>query len=226
MTDEKIVGDDHLEQLAVVANCKMNRERRLRGSGGYEAELRFDLVDYLVHVASDRGWVAWLDLCCGAGLALVDAAFELEERGLVGSFHGLDLVDRFPDSPPNVTFVPGTVSDWYPSQQFDLITCVHGLHYVGDKLGIVERAVAALAPSSRFLANIDAASVVVDGATSRVVTAAWRGAGLEYDSRHKLLTASSAESVAFPFRYLGADPDAGANYTGQDAVDSYYARIR
>ena len=35
----KLMGDDELERSAVVANCRMNRERNLLGSNGYDREL-------------------------------------------------------------------------------------------------------------------------------------------------------------------------------------------
>ncbi|WP_232837191.1 class I SAM-dependent methyltransferase [Lentzea terrae] len=41
----------------------------------------------------------------------------------------------------------------------DLVTCVHGLHYVGDKLGLLVRAASWLVPGGRFVANFDVAGV-------------------------------------------------------------------
>lgn len=34
------------------------------------------------------------------------------------------------------------------------------------------------------------------------------------------------EGTDLPFRYLGADPHAGPNYTGRPAVAAYYRRLR
>ena len=80
----KLKSDDELERSAVVANCRMNRERRLTGSNGYAKELGFNPLDFLnERVALD--WpVAWLDLCCGTGRALVEAAQRVRRDGLQG----------------------------------------------------------------------------------------------------------------------------------------------
>lgn len=61
--------------------------------------------------------------------------------------------------------------------------------------------------------------------TSRVITSQLRGAGLVYDSRKKLLSCRGQTDIRLPFDYIGADDQAGPNYTGQPAVNSYYRRI-
>ena len=38
-----------------------------------------------------------------------------------------------------------SLATWRPERAYDLITCVHGLHYIGDKLGLVARAASWLA---------------------------------------------------------------------------------
>jgi hypothetical protein len=58
------------------------------------------------------------------------------------------------------------------------------------------------------------------------VLAALRAAGFAYSPRRRLLTLHGRRRLpaGVPgFRYLGADPAAGPNWTGQPAVDSYYA---
>ena len=70
----KLMGDDELERSAVVANCRMNRERNLLGSNGYDRELGFDPLDFLKERTATGRPVAWLDLCCGTGRALIQAA--------------------------------------------------------------------------------------------------------------------------------------------------------
>jgi hypothetical protein len=70
----KLKSDDELERSAVVANCRMNRERRLTGSNGYAKELGFNPVDFLRERFAQDRTVAWPDLCCGTGRALVEAA--------------------------------------------------------------------------------------------------------------------------------------------------------
>jgi hypothetical protein len=38
----RFLSDDQLERSGVVANCRMNRERDLTGSNGYDRELGFN----------------------------------------------------------------------------------------------------------------------------------------------------------------------------------------
>jgi hypothetical protein len=115
---------------------------------------------------------------------------------------------------------------WRPRLRFDLITCVHGLHYVGDKLAALERAVAWLAPAGRLLANFDVASVKVTGVEKVGVTRELRRAGLSYDPRRRIVSCQGPRAVRLPFVYEGANDAAGPNYTGQPAVDSHYALCR
>jgi hypothetical protein len=94
-----LLDDDALAASAVVANCAMNRERQLAGVNSYARELGFDPVELLTAGFADspRGStsVAWLDLCCGTGRAVIQAAERL--AGLAGrvEFVGVDLVDAF-----------------------------------------------------------------------------------------------------------------------------------
>ena len=48
---------------------------------------------------------------------------------------------------------------WRPDRCFDLNTCVHGLHYVGDKLALIARATSWLVGEGLFVANLDLANV-------------------------------------------------------------------
>ena len=79
----KLLDEATLENTGVVANCRMNRERRL---SSYGEELGFSIPRFL----SARRDPAWLDLCCGHGRALTEAA-----QALKGRFYGVDLVDTF-----------------------------------------------------------------------------------------------------------------------------------
>jgi YD repeat-containing protein len=99
---------------------------------------------------------------------------------------------------------------------------VHGLHYVGDKLGVLARAASWLAGDGLLIASFDARSVrIVDGTAGRV-TAELRRHGFTYDASRRRVSLRGGREVRFPFGYLGADDQAGPNYTGQPAVDSYY----
>lgn len=139
----KLLGDNDLEESGVVANCRMNRERSLTGTNGYERELRFHPLFFLKDLATTTGSVKWLDLCCGSGAALSEAAKIVEAEDLPIEIVGVDLVRLFVCSKtehPCLRLVEASLTDWQPDGQFNLITCVHGLHYIGDKLGLIGRA--------------------------------------------------------------------------------------
>jgi SAM-dependent methyltransferase len=128
----------------VVANCAMNRERQLAGVNSYTRELGFNPLTFLTSRLDAQPpplTAGWLDLCCGTGRALVQAGAQLASTGvdLAGMF------DPVPASAP-VRLVTATVLAWEPGQAFDLITCVHGLHYVGDKLAVLALAATWLTP--------------------------------------------------------------------------------
>ena len=222
--------DRSLEQSDVVANSTMNRQRGLAGVNSYTRDLGFDLLSFLRQRLEERGRVEWLDLCCGTGRALIEAAQTL--AGSPVSITGVDLVPMFDPVPAGLDrlqLIASPLADWEPDRPYDLITCVHGLHYLGDKLQAITRAVSWLAEEGRFLAHFDPASLQLRvGETERAagsdVLRALRAQGLTYDPRKHLLSADGRRSLSLPFRYLGADATAGPNYTGQPAVASVYAR--
>jgi SAM-dependent methyltransferase len=197
----------------------MNRERGLTGVNSYARELGLDPAGWL---AERPGPQAWLDLCSGEGFALLAAASRLPQAVLTG----VDLVGPVGPRPvpATVELVTASLTDWFPSRQYDLITCVHGLHYLGDKLALLVRAADWLTADGLLLAQFDPAALRrPDGSSlGRPVLAALRAAGFAYQSRRHLLTLRGRRSASLPFRYLGADPGAGPNYTGQPAVASVY----
>jgi SAM-dependent methyltransferase len=222
---DRLLDDDVLERSAVVANNAMNRQRGLTGTGGYGRELGLDIAA-LITGALARGAesFAWLDLCCGSGAALLECADLVDDPRL--RLTGVDLVDFYAGPPrPGVEFVTASVSGFAPGSSFDLVTCVHGLHYVGDKLGLLARAASWLTADGLLVANLDLAAVRSgrDRSWRGRLTRSLRAAGLDYDARGRRVTCAGRREVRLPFRYLGADDRAGPNYTGQPAVDSHYA---
>jgi len=224
-----LLADDQLECSAVVANCRMNRERVLFGSNGYDKELGLDPMAFLKRRIAEGHTAAWLDLCCGTGKALIEAARIAHEEGLGPriSIVGVDLVGMFltPESDlDGLRLLEGSLRIWQPEGRFDLITCVHGLHYIGDKLGTIARAASWLAEDGLFVANLALENVkLADEPTpGRKLTAGLRRAGLEFDGRRRRVTCRGRREPDLPFRYLGADDQAGPNYTGQPTVDSHY----
>jgi SAM-dependent methyltransferase len=207
----------------------MNRERSLTGSNGYGRELGIDVLTILLDQLAHTPAIRWLDLCCGTGRALVEATARLDEHGVADRVEilGVDLVDHFagPPRPPTLQLVTASVTNWTPAGPFDLITSVHGLHYVGDKLGALTRAASWLTDDGLFVANLDTRSILHPDGTSigPTLTAELRRQGFSYRPARRRISRRGHGIVQMPYRYLGADDQAGPNYTGQPAVHSFYA---
>jgi len=225
----ELLNDEELEKSAVVANCDMNRERCLAGSNGYAKEVTFHPLDFLkVRVATGRS-AAWLDFCCGSGKALIEAADVIQAAGWCAEIVGVDLAGAFQrrerQRPP--TLIQESLRSWRPDRTFDLITCVHGLHYMGDKLGTIARAASWLVADGLFVANLSLENLrfpPIDAA-NRQAAATLRRAGLEYDRRKRLVSCRGGKEIEFQCVYVGADDQAGPNYTGQSAVNSHYRAL-
>src|SRR5262249_48635534 len=146
----------------------------------------------------------WLDLCCGTGRALLQAAALLEQEGLAGSvtITGVDLVGMFwPDpAPPGLQLLAASAHRFAPGGGFDLVTCVHGLHYLGDKLQVIARAVSWLTDDGLFAAHLDLANLRGAGGEplGRRAAAVLRTAGFAYDRRRRLVTCRGRRAVRFP----------------------------
>jgi SAM-dependent methyltransferase len=230
-----LLDDAALEASAVVANCAMNRERQLAGVNSYARELGFSPLDVLTAVIAGRGddsagTAAWLDLCCGTGRALIQAASQLHQAGLSGRavLTGVDLAGAFDPAhrtAGNLELVCAPAAAWEPARHYDLITCVHGLHYIGDKLALLTRAASWLTPGGRLAADLDLSAIQLDGGTParRRLTARLRASGLAYNSRRHQVTCTGHREIRLRYTYLGADDHAGPGYTGQPAVHSHYA---
>lgn len=219
--------DKELEQSPVIANCRMNRERDLNGTNGYDVEIGFQPLRFLEDKVATDGKARWLDLCCGTGKALVQAATIVEQVGLPIEIVGVDLVSMFePHCVGQLTLLEASLSTWNPVGTFDLITCIHGLHYIGDKLGLIARACTWLNREGLFVANLDTGNLWLNpgNSTSRVFSKELRTAGVEYQPRRRLVKCSGHRRLSLPFTYIGADDDAGPNYTKQPVVNSFYER--
>ena len=110
------------------------------------------------------------------------------------------------------------------SRKFDLITCVHGLHYLGDKLDILKRTTSWLTNDGLIIAHLDLNNlwIIERDKVKPMPRKLLSGAGLKYNNRTKLLSFENQQELIFELEYLGADDCAGANYTGQAAVNSFY----
>lgn len=227
--DRRLLDDGDLTLSALVANCAMNRERQLAGVNSYTRELGFNPLDRVRARAVRGQHSSWLDLCCGTGRALLQAAHQLHRDGLDDriALVGVDLVDFFDPMPAvglPVELVTAPVTSWAPARRFDLITCVHGLHYVGDKLATLTRAASWLTDDGLLVADLDLTSIrLPDGRPAgRALSGALRRAGFDYDARRRRITCTGRRDGSLGYIYLGADDNAGPNYTNQPAVNSYY----
>ena len=218
---------DSLDDSPVVANNAMNRERRFKGSNSYSKDLYYRLEGFLrQRIKSRQGPVRWLDLCTGSGKALIEASKLIDSPKL--DCLGIDLVEFFDKIPADlessVRFEVGSLPSWKaPLHLYDLVTCCHGLHYVGDKLKLIEQSVSWLGNDGLFIANVDPSNVALsDGLDLGHIL---RAEGFSFSSRTKVLTKHGFHSFEFPYSYVGADDTTGPNYTGQPAVTSHYTRI-
>lgn len=222
---KKLKDHAELEQSDIVANITMNRNRALIGDNSYGKEFDLNPVTELANRRQDKGKAAWLDLCCGRGRALIDAAIALGTNNL--TLHGVDLVDHFdPRSKqyPAITLTVTSLHTWTATQHYDLITCIYGLHYIGDKLDLITRAASWLNPNGIFLANLDLNHVLnPDGTAFTKKLINWfTASGFDVDLQTGVLRKTGSAVLHSPFEYLGADDRAGPNATGQPGVASYY----
>ena len=225
-----LLTDEQLEFSATVDNNRMNRERQAFGTNSYEKDLRFNPVELLSERLLSREPVSWMDLCCGKGNALIQAGafFEKKKRCDAVVLEGLDLVGMFSEKPQSLDFLTltqGSATTWQPQKKYDLITCVHGLHYIGDKLKVICTALQSLKPEGIFVANLDLNNILIPGKPdfSRDLKKLFRKNGLFYSKNH-VLSCFSHTCPDFGLAYLGADDQAGANYTRQEAVNSFYIK--
>lgn len=224
----RLKDSESLERSEVVGNAAMNRSRDIVGGNSYARDLGFQCLAFLLERLAARESVAWLDLCCGSGRAVIQAARSLQ-RIRPGRYEivGIDLIPMFepiPDDVSGVRLIEGSITQWRPDRAFDLITCVHGLHYVGDKLGALCRAAGWLKSDGVLLAHLDVANLRFQSGVARH---SWRTvlrrAGFTYSAGRHLVRLEGFREVTLPYRFLGADDSAGPNCTGQPAVDSWYA---
>ena len=103
-----MLSDKQLEASSVVANNTMNRERGLTGVNSYARELGFAAITHLSVCSTSP---SWLDLCCGEGRALSEAANRLPATAVLT---GIDLVGPLSSSPatPGVELITASVADW------------------------------------------------------------------------------------------------------------------
>lgn len=228
---KKLLNNSLLENSSIVANSTMNRQRKCFGGNSYQKELSFDVLDFLKNRLYKNEQINWLDICCGEGNALIEAAENLAEFGERVKIVGIDLAGMFQlfsAERESLQLIETSFEKFNSKSEFDLITCVHGFHYIGDKLAFLQKAVSMLKADGVFLANLDANNFKFEDGKSagQIIVKYLRGKGFDFDSKKHLLAFSGTKKIDFEFEYLGADDNAGANYTRQAVVDSYYKILK
>lgn len=223
----KLINDRTLANSAIVANNRMNRQRKATGINSYEKDIQLNPIEFLENRVGQAP-IRWLDLCCGEGNALIQAAtyFQNQQLNLNIQLEGIDLVNFFSNAHgiENLKLTMTNLSDWQPTQQYDLITIVHGLHYLGDKIGLLKKAATALKTDGLLMGNLDLANLKL--ANQPNSDAYWKKyfkqEKIRYHSSTKLLKIEGTKKMQSTFEYIGANDQAGPNYTGMEVVDSFY----
>ena len=228
---KNLKNDNELSWSSVVANNAMNRKRIALGVNSYEKDIKINVISYLKSIENEQE-VRWVDLCCGEGNALVEVANSLKKEANSSRYklEGIDLVGYFNSSVfemEDIVAVRETnLSDWITDSKYDLITIVHGLHYIGDKLKLIQYAASRLKKGGILLANLDVGDIEITNEpnSKKTVQNYFRKEGVDYNLKTKLLKIEGNKTMQNDFIYLGADDKVGANYTGQNVVKSYYQR--
>ncbi len=222
LTDAQVLASE------IVANATMNRGRGFGGVNSYTRELRFDIPAFLETRVRKHGTAAWYDACCGEGNALAEASrqFASADWGRHVQIIGVDLVGTFsPVETNGLRLIAEDVGQFTFEVPIDLVTCVHGLHYLGDKLGFLAHAYAMLRPGGIFLGHLDPANLRLPTSTpwSRLLRQL-RAQGVDITLKnHILRLAYSNTPLDFGLTYQGATISEQPNYTGITVMDSWYA---
>lgn len=97
----KLLSDNELKWSPIVANSRMNRQRIASGVNSYEQEIGFIPEQFVYDRIKRNGSVSWLDICCGKGNALIQAAKFLTTTMRDGNatLVGIDIIDDFSEIP-------------------------------------------------------------------------------------------------------------------------------
>ena len=222
------LSEDELHWSDVVANNAMNRERNAFGINSYEKEIGINPLEFIKERKAQES-ICWFDLCCGQGNAIIQVAEALKEDEQLTSklsLVGIDLVDYFSsfDESLNIQLKEQNLKEWTPKQEADLVTIVHGLHYVGDKIDLIIKAIEGLKPNGILVGNLDLDNIIIEHVkeSRKIVLKHFDELGVFYDKRRRILFKKGRASQKKIFKFIGADDKAGPNYTGQNVVNSYY----
>jgi SAM-dependent methyltransferase len=95
---------------------------------------------------------------------------------------------------------------WETAERFDLVTCVHGLHYIGDKLGLLRRASGWLRDGGLVMAHLDYRNLRINGRRSSggQIGKDLRRIGVRFVSgKHLLIGGTKTPAHVLPLSVLG-----------------------
>lgn len=222
------VSDHELLNSPVVANSIMNRSRALKGVNSYERDLKFDISQFILNRIKHNGAVNWCDICCGEAKALL-AMYDILCAGYSGKnieLFGIDLVvnkayDLSTDK-IHLCITEGNVMEYPLPFKAELITCVHGLHYIGDKLGLLQRLYADLEIQGVLIAHIDPDNLKLP-MDWKALLRSIRKNGVDIVYKNHIITITKNDrDFIHGLVYKGATISETPNYTGIIAVDSCY----
>ena len=112
----------------------MNRKRKATGINSYEKDIQFHPISFLASRIKQEN-IHWLDLCCGEGNALIEAAQYFQTKSEKPSIQltGIDLVDYFGDTHglhQQLTFKSLNLSEWIPQKKYDLINTIKFFNFI------------------------------------------------------------------------------------------------
>lgn len=206
----QLIPDDKLIWSPTVANSRMNRSRNASGINSYEQEFKFKPGQFLESAVAEKGSAAWLDICCGEGKALLQTAqyFKNRNRQQAIELNGIDLIENS-NSNSDVVFYVMPFSSFKSAIKYDLITCVHGLHYVENKLAAIEKAISLLKVKGLFVANLDLSDICIkDTDSNQLLKDRLKKENIQYNSRRKIIKKIGYDELRFDYDYLGADEKA------------------
>jgi SAM-dependent methyltransferase len=225
----RLLSDHELLASETVVNACMNRDRGFSGVNSYARELGFDIAGFLRQRVETNGGAFWYDACCGTGRALAEFVSRGETWTDAVSVLGVDLIGDFVPVPaPNLRLLAAEVVSFRPEHPADLITCVHGIHYLGDKLAFLEANHAALASDGIFIGHFDPINLqfAESGTDWTRLLRRVRREGIEISlRRHRLQMVGGNAPLRFGLAYQGAARANGPNFSGMIGVDSWYGAV-
>lgn len=130
--------------------------------------------------------------------------FAILHQGKTG---GVDLAGMFSAriDARTLTLIEASLTAWNPAESCDLITCIHGLHYIVDKLGLIARGSSWLNREGFFIASLDAGNLRLNpnGTSSRVFAKELWKAHVEYLPGNISLDAKAIEVCLCRLTILG-----------------------